>query len=94
MKDVDLVRAGSSEKVSEIDISNPKDLRAVMTGLFGTADSQAVTISFGVSDFAGKFKMLVDNFANGRRIPGGAVHRFTVFAASGRESRHQRGARP
>jgi len=63
MKDVDLVRAGSSEKVSEIDISNPKDLRAVMTGLSGPADSQAVTIHFGVSDFTGKFKMLVDNFA-------------------------------
>jgi cell division protein FtsQ len=63
IKDVDLVRAGSSEKVSEIDISNPKDLRAVMTGLSGPADSQAVTIHFGVSDFTGKFKMLVDNFA-------------------------------
>ncbi len=63
MKDVDLVRAGSSENVSEIDLSNPKDLRAVMTGLSGPADSQAVTIHFGVSDFTGKFKMLVDNFA-------------------------------
>ncbi len=63
IKDVDLVRAGSSENVSEIDLSNPKDLRAVMTGLSGPADSQAVTIHFGVSDFTGKFKMLVDNFA-------------------------------
>ena len=34
-----------------------------MTGLSGPADSQAVTIHFGVSDFTGKFKMLVDNFA-------------------------------
>jgi len=63
IKDVDLVRAGSSENVSEIDLSNPKDLRAVMTGLSGPADSQAVTIHFGASDFTGKFKMLVDNFA-------------------------------
>ncbi len=63
MKDVDLVRAGSSDRVSEIDLSNPKDLRAVMTGLAGPTDSQAVTIHFGSNDFTGKYKMLVDNFS-------------------------------
>ena len=52
-----------SEKVSEIDLSSPKDLRAVMTGLTSLNDSQAVTIHFGSSEFAGKFKMLVDNFS-------------------------------
>jgi cell division protein FtsQ len=63
MKDVDLVRAGSSNCVSEIDLSNPKDLRVVMTGLAGPTDSQAVTIHFGSGEFAGKYKMLVDNFS-------------------------------
>ena len=63
MKDVDLVRAGSSERVSEIDLSNPKDLRVVMTGLAGPTDSQAVTIHFGSGEFSGKYKMLVDNFS-------------------------------
>ncbi len=62
MKDVDLVRAGSSESVSELDLSNPKDLRVVMTGLAGPTDRQAVTIHFGASEFTGKYKMLVDNF--------------------------------
>ena len=62
MKDVDLVRAGSSERVSELDLSNPKDLRVVMTGLAGPTDRQAVTIHFGASEFTGKYKMLVDNF--------------------------------
>jgi len=33
LKDIDLVRSGSSDRVSEIDLSNPKDLRAVMTGI-------------------------------------------------------------
>src|SRR5258707_11205623 len=32
-KDVDLVRSGSSDRVSEVDLSIPKDLRVVMTGL-------------------------------------------------------------
>jgi len=31
-KGIDLVRAGSSEGLSELDLSNPKDLRVVMTG--------------------------------------------------------------
>jgi cell division protein FtsQ len=63
MKDVDLVRPASSDRVSEADLSNPKDLRAVMTGLASPNDPQAVTIHFGAGDFTGKFKMLVDNFS-------------------------------
>ena len=63
MKDVDLVRGGSSDHVSEIDLSNPKDLRVVMTGLASATDAQAVTIHFGSGEFSGKYKMLVDNFS-------------------------------
>ncbi len=63
MKDVDLVRSGSSDRVSEVDLSIPKDLRVVMTGLANANDSQAVTIHFGSSEFTGKYKMLVDNFS-------------------------------
>jgi len=63
MKDVELVRGGSSDRVSEIDLSNPKDLRVVMTGLASANDAQAVTIHFGSSEFTGKYKMLVDNFS-------------------------------
>jgi cell division protein FtsQ len=63
IKDVDLVRAGSSDRVSEVDLSNPKDLRVVMTGLASANDTQAVTIHFGSGEFTGKYKMLVDNFS-------------------------------
>jgi cell division protein FtsQ len=63
LRDADLVRSGSSDRVSEIDLSNAKDLRVVMTGLASATDSQAVTIHFGNSDFTGKYRMLVDNFA-------------------------------
>jgi cell division protein FtsQ len=63
IKDIDFVRGGSSDRVSEVDLSNPKDLRVVMTGLASASDAQAVTIHFGSSEFTGKYKMLVDNFS-------------------------------
>ena len=63
IKDVDLVRSGSSDRVSEVDLANPKDLRAVMTGIASADDRQAVTIDFGQADFTGKYRMVVENFA-------------------------------
>lgn len=62
-KGLELVRGGSSDRVSEVDLANPKDLRAVMAGLTNPADLQAVTIHFGSGDFSGKYRMLVENFA-------------------------------
>jgi cell division protein FtsQ len=63
MKDIDLVRSGSSDRVSEVDLANPKDLRAVMTGIASASDTQALTIHFGQGDFTGKYRMVVENFA-------------------------------
>ena len=63
MKDIELVRGGSSENVSEVDLSLPRDVRVVMTGLVSPTDPQAVAVHFGSRDFSGKYKMLVDNFA-------------------------------
>jgi cell division protein FtsQ len=63
MKDVDLVKPGSSDRVSELDLSSPRDLRVVLTGLGSDADTRAVTVHFGQNDFTGKYRMLVENFA-------------------------------
>jgi cell division protein FtsQ len=63
LRDADLIRSGSSDRVSEVDLSSAKDLRVVMAGLSSATDSQAVTIHFGNSDFTGKYRMLVENFA-------------------------------
>ncbi|HEX3398309.1 MAG TPA: hypothetical protein VHS76_16510, partial [Steroidobacteraceae bacterium] len=63
MDDIDLVRSGSSDRVSEVDLANPKDLRAVMTGIANPTDPQALTIHFGAADFTGKYRMVVENFA-------------------------------
>jgi cell division protein FtsQ len=73
MKDIDLVRSGSSDRVSEIDLANPKDLRAVMTGIANPSDTQALTIHFGASDFTGKYRMVVENFAQWQ-ASNGRVH--------------------
>ena len=63
MKDVDLVRPGSSERVSELDLGNSRNLLAVLTGL-GTGDeAHAIVVHFGQNDFTGKYRMLVENFA-------------------------------
>jgi cell division protein FtsQ len=63
MKDVDLVRPGSSERVSELDLGNPRNLLAVLTGLGSGDEAHAVVVHFGQSDFTGKYRMLVENFA-------------------------------
>ncbi len=64
LKGIDLVRAGSSDRVSEVDLANPKDLRVVLTGLAGPGtDAQAVTVHFGQGDFIPKYRMLVENFS-------------------------------
>jgi cell division protein FtsQ len=63
LKAIDLVRSGSSEQISEIDLASPQDLRVVMTGLSGPTDQQAVTIHFGSGDFTAKYRMLAENFA-------------------------------
>jgi cell division protein FtsQ len=63
LRDIDMVRGGSSDLVSEVDLANPRDLRVVMTGIASPNDSQAVSIQFGQNDFAAKYRMVVDNFA-------------------------------
>jgi cell division protein FtsQ len=73
VKDIDLVRSGSSDRVSEVDLANPKDLRVVMTGIASPTDSQALTIHFGAGDFTGKYRMVVENFAQWQ-ASNGRVH--------------------
>jgi cell division protein FtsQ len=63
MKDVDLVRPGSSERVSELDLGNPRDLQAVLTGLGSEEDAHAIVVHFGQNDYTGKYRMLIENFA-------------------------------
>ena len=63
MKAVDLVKPGATDRISEMDLGNPRDLRGVLTGLETGDPGQAVTVHFGQGDFTGKYRMLVENFA-------------------------------
>ncbi len=63
LKDADLVRPGSSDHISEVDLGNLRDIRVVMAGFPGANATQAVTIHFGSNEFTGKYRMLVENFA-------------------------------
>ncbi|GAC1621749.1 MAG: hypothetical protein NVS9B13_13690 [Candidatus Acidiferrum sp.] len=63
VRDADLVRAGSSDNISEVDFSNPRDLRVVMTGVASASDAQAVTLHFGQDNFTTKYKNVIDNFS-------------------------------
>jgi cell division protein FtsQ len=62
MKNIDLVKPGSSERVSEADLGNPRDFCAVLTGFGSEGNSSAITVHFGQGDFTGKYRTLVENF--------------------------------
>lgn len=57
------VRSSEADRISEVDLSNPKDLRVVITGLASGDGAQAVTVHFGQNDFIRKYGTLIDNFA-------------------------------
>jgi cell division protein FtsQ len=62
MKNIDLVKPGSSERVSEADLGNPRDFCAVLTGFGSDGSAPAITVHFGQGDFTGKYRTLVENF--------------------------------
>jgi cell division protein FtsQ len=62
MNNIDLVKPGSSERVSEADLGNPRDLCAVLTGFGNDGSAPAITVHFGQGDFTGKYRTLVENF--------------------------------
>ncbi len=74
VKQIEEVRPGSSDQVSEVDLSDASDLRATLAGLPDASaspeDRQAVLVHFGSGDFGGKFRVLLDNFAQWRAAAG------------------------
>lgn len=73
VRDLNIVNADSGNQLSEVDLSNPKNVRIVMAGIPGISVTQAVNIKFGSSDFTSKYRMLVDNFAQWQ-ANAGCVH--------------------
>jgi cell division protein FtsQ len=73
VRDLNTVNADSSNQLSEVDLSNPKNVRIVMAGIPGVSATQAVNIKFGSGDFTSKYRMLVENFAQWQ-ANAGCVH--------------------
>jgi cell division protein FtsQ len=86
MHDLASARAGAVEEVSEVDISDPHDLRATLDGLqTGTAPDPAaasgnpdawgdsndpILVHFGDSDFESKYETLIDKLRQWRATTG------------------------
>ena len=60
LQEIESERASAVDQVSEVDLSDPRDVRASITGL--DKDSGPVVVHFGNSDFAGKYQTLADEF--------------------------------
>lgn len=73
VRGLNIVNADSFSQLSEVDLSNPKNVRIVMAGIPGVNATQAVSIKFGSSDFTSKYRMLVENFAQWQ-ANAGCVH--------------------
>jgi cell division protein FtsQ len=73
IRDLNTVNPDSSNQLSEVDLSNPKNVRIVMAGIPGGNATQAVAIKFGSGDFTSKYRMLVENFAQWQ-ANAGCVH--------------------
>jgi cell division protein FtsQ len=75
MKDVDAARPGASGQVSEVDLADPQDVRAMLAGLPELGDpanggQSAVLVHFGATDFLTKFQQLVENIGQWRASAG------------------------
>ena len=75
LKDIELVRPGAAERVSEVDLSDAKDLRATLAGVaeLRPADPHnlgAVLVHFGDADFVNKYRLFVENIAQWRASAG------------------------
>jgi len=75
MQQIESVRSGAADQVSEVDLSDEHDLRATISGLQGAAifgnDADApVLVHFGDSDFSGKYQTLVEDIGQWRAKAG------------------------
>jgi cell division protein FtsQ len=67
-QEIESVRGGASEMLSEVDLSSAEDLRAMMVppasgSRAAQEGAQAVLVHFGSSEFGPRFRLLLDNFA-------------------------------
>ncbi len=62
MKEIELAQPGADDRISEVDLSDPSDLRVTLSGL-GSAPSKAspILVHFGDSNFGNRYRLLSEN---------------------------------
>lgn len=75
LKEIELARAGATDQISEVDLSDPSDVRVTLADVpeLGNpaAEGQAsVLVHFGEKDFTQKFRVFVENIAQWRATVG------------------------
>ncbi len=75
LKEIELVRPGAGELVSEVDLSDPQDVRAVLVGKTekgsaGASDAGPVLVHFGDTGFVNKFRLFTENISQWRQNAG------------------------
>jgi cell division protein FtsQ len=70
LREADLARPGAGDRVSEVDLADPADLRATLTGLPGLESEAPLVVRFGDQDFVNKYRLLVDNIDQWRERTG------------------------
>jgi cell division protein FtsQ len=70
MKEIDLAHPGAAEQVSEVDLSDPQDVRAMLAGLSGLEGQYPIWVHFGNTDFVNKYRLLTENIAEWRASAG------------------------
>jgi cell division protein FtsQ len=64
LREIDLANAGASEQVSEADLSDAQDVRAMLAGLPGLGVQEPIWVHFGSADFTNKYQLLVQNIGH------------------------------
>ncbi len=71
MKDIESVRPGANDHVSEADLSDSTDLRATLTGVGTASDNKSpVLVHFGDSDFGNRYHLFEENIDQWRASAG------------------------
>jgi len=75
LKEIELIRPGAAEHVSEVDLSDGEDLRAMLAGIpqlgvVGAGAEGPVLVHFGDGDFVNKFRLFVENIGQWRSSVG------------------------
>ena len=70
MRQIELAHAGAGEAVSEVDFSDPQDVRAMLASMPGLEGQYPIWVHFGNSDFVNKYRLLAENIAHWRASVG------------------------